>query len=85
MVSWPPIIITAEVFVHEGMNRTMVLEVVALLEEDLTVDEELLSPGPKGPCALAHIAKARVNKITRVIDLYHTNRSFLTNPISRAI
>ena len=83
MVSWPPIIITAEVFVHEGMNRTMVLEVVALLEEDLIeVDEELLSmPG----CALAHITAKNVNRITRVIDLYHTNRSFLTNPISRAI
>ena len=60
------------------MNRIMVLEVLALLEEDttalldedlITVDDELLSlPG----CALAHIAVTRVSRITRVIDLYHT-------------
>ena len=70
MVSWLPLIKTAEVLVHEGMNRITVLGVVALLEEDLTtVDDELLSrPG----CALAHIAATSVNRITRVIDLYHT-------------
>jgi len=69
---------TADVLVQEGMNRIMVLGVLALLEEDttalldedlITVDDELLSlPG----CALAHIAATRVNRITRVIDLYHT-------------
>ena len=73
----------ADVLVQEGMNRITVLEVLALLEEDpITVEEELLSrPG----CALAHTAKARVNKITRVIDLYHTNRSFVNKPNPRAI
>lgn len=78
MVSWPPMIMTAEVLVHEGINRTTVLGDVTLLEEDntalldedlITVDDELLSlPG----CALAHIAVTRVSRITRVIDLYHT-------------
>jgi hypothetical protein len=77
-------IMTADVLVQEGMNRITVLGVLALLEEDLIdVDEELLSRGPN--CALAHTAKAIVSKITRVIDLYHTNRSFVNKPNPRAI
>ena len=71
----------AEVFDHEGMNRITVFAALALLEED-AVEEELLSrPG----CALAHIAVTKANRITRVIDLYHTNRSFVNKPNPRAI
>lgn len=78
-------IMTAEVFVQEGIKRTTVLDVVARLEEDLIdVEEELLSRGTPG-CALAHIAAMSVSKITRVIDLYHTNRSFVNKPNPRAI